>query len=812
MDSCSLSGPEPRGLSSGLAGRILLLAAVMAGLGLSRQLFAQTYEGKPVTAVEVEGLETLSEGTLRFYLGLEEGAALDEAALNERLHLLWERGLIDDIQIETEDSPAGVVLKIRIRERPTLSAIEYVGLKRLQRTDINDRVSRDLIRVQEGDPLNVAELYRLKAAIEAMYAEKGYRLADATFALEEQPGGGFRATFTLDEGDKVRIQEIDFEGNTVFSDPRLRFAMRKTKESGLITRLLRRDLFDDADFQADLDKVREVYRQAGYKNLVIGEPEVEIRGTAAAPADTPEAKRRLVLTIPIEEGQRWRLGEITIEGNEKFADDILLGMFRQPRGGWLRSNVVDDGVKAVDELYRNTGYLFAGVQSEWVERDGETADVIVRVEEGEQFKVGRIEFEGNTRTRDKVIRRELGIAEGRVLSAGALKNSLLRIRQLEFFQVDEENPVEFDFDTAAKTADLLIRGEEGDRTELQFGAGFSELDGFFGQLVFRTRNFLGRGETLGVNLQSGGRQDIYDISYTVPWFLDRPQSLGGQVFRRDLDIESFAGERSEQETTGGALTYGRRLGLFNSASVSYSRFDSFDRRVLLTDDDGDETTAAVPGPPFEFDREISLLRAGYDFDRRDSRLWPTQGMAYNIAVDFAGGPLGGSSDFVRPRATFSLFQPVTKRPVTLFAVNAEAGLIESTGEGDLFFNDRFFLGGETSIRGHRVRTITVRTADGARVLDENGFTTGGERSLLMNLEYHALLGGPFRLLAFVDAGNVWAKEQAIDLGGLRYTAGIELQVNVPLLGAPLRFIYATNLDELPLDEFESFRFSIGPSF
>jgi outer membrane protein insertion porin family len=786
-------------------GKVAILLAAL--LPAARPAAAQTYEGRPVTEITIEGLATLSEGTLRFYLGLDPKAALDAASLNERIHRLWERGLIDDIRVETEETPGGVALRIHVQERPTLSSIEYVGLKRLQRTDINDRVSRDLIRVQEGDPLNYAEIYRLEAAIEAMYEEKGYRLAEANFQVEQQPDGTYRVTFTVDEGDKVRIQEIDFEGNTVFSDARLRFAMRKTKESGLISRLLRRDVFDDAEFQEDLDKVRKVYGEAGYKNLVVGEAQITIGGSEAEDG----GKRKLLLTIPIEEGQRWRLGEIRIEGNEKFEDAVLLGMFREPRGGWLRSNVIEDGVTAVDELYKNTGHLFASVGSELVERDGEVADVVITIEEGDQFKIGRIEFEGNTRTRDKVIRRELGIAEGRILSAGALKNSLLRIRQLEFFKVDEENPVEFDFDTDRKTADLLIRGQEGERTELQFGAGYSELDGFFGQLSFRTRNFLGRGETLGVNLQSGGRQDVYDVSYAVPWFLDRPQSLGFQLFWRELDVEVLD-ERQQQETKGGVLTYGRRLGLFQNASASYSRFESIDLRQTLVDDDGDPATPEVLGPVFEFERDASVLRLAYDFDRRDSRLWPTHGLGYNLAVDLAGGALGGTSDFVRPRATFSLFQPVSKRPQTLAAINVEVGMIENTGDGDLFYNDRFFLGGETSVRGHAVRSITVRDAEGRIVRDENNFAVGGDSSLLVNLEYHILPGGPFRVIGFFDAGNVWAKQQSLDFGDLRLTAGLELQVNVPLLGAPLRFIYAQNLEELPGDDFESFRFSIGPSF
>ncbi|MEZ5333489.1 MAG: outer membrane protein assembly factor BamA [Thermoanaerobaculia bacterium] len=779
----------------GAAGAFLACLLLTAGA-----LRAQTYEGRPIQELVFEGLDALSEGTLRFYLGLEDGAQITAESLNERIHLFWDRNLVDQIEIETEDVPGGVRMVVRVEERPTLSSVEYIGLKRLERSDIIDRISRDLIRVREGDPLNKSELYRLKTVIESMYAEKGFRLADAEFQLEEVGDGSYRAIFTVDEGDKVRIVDIDFEGNTVFSDSRLRFAMKKTKESGFLTRLFKKDLYDEAEFQEDLDKVREVYKKAGYKNLVIGKPQVDIRDVAPS---AKEQKRRMVITIPLEEGQRWKLGDISLEGNERFGDDLLLGMFKQPKGGWLRSNVIDEGVEAIDELYKNTGHLFAAVDYRLEERNDEVADVVVNVEEGDQFRVGRIEFEGNVKTKDKVIRRELAVQEGRILSAGALRNSLLRIKQLEFFEVDEEDPVAFKFHNEEKTADLTIKGKEGQRTELQFGAGFSEIDGFFGQLQFRTRNFLGRGETLGVNFQSGRRQDVFDISYNVPWFLDRPQSVGAQIFSRKLDYQYLTGEFVFQETQGGALTYGRRLGLFNDLTLTYSRFDSTDERSLSGS--GGETQL--------FERDISLVRMAYTYDKRDSRLWPTQGLSYGFSVDYTGGPLGGTSNYVRPRADFSLFLPVTRKGLkTIAAFNAEAGFIENLSDDELFFSDRFFLGGENSVRGHRFRSLVVRTEDGIPVRDEFGYSVGGDRYIQFNFEYHALLGGPFRLIAFLDAGNVYGSEQSIDYDSLRKTAGFELQVNVPILGAPLRFIWSNNLDELEGDRFESFQFSVGPSF
>lgn len=781
------------------------LGLCLFGTGLTAPASAQLLDGKPIVDLRFEGLQTLSEQTMRFYLGLEEGAAHTAGSLNEKIHLLWSRDLIDDITVTTEDVAGGVSMVIAVTERPTLASIEYQGLKRLQRTDINDRITRDGIRAREGDPLSEGELYRLKAAIEALYHERGYRLAEANYVVDRSLGGDRRVVFSVDEGDKVRIADVDFEGNTVFSDSRLRWAMKKTKESGFVTKLLQRDVYEEAKFEEDLDNVRSVYRKAGYKNLVIGEPQIEIEAQRPEAEAIEQQKRRMVITIPVEEGQRWKLGDITIEGNAQFSDELLLGQFEKPNGGWLRSTVVDKGIEAVGEVYRNTGFLFASVDSELIERDGDVADLVVKVDEGDQYRVGRIEFEGNLKTKDKVIRRELGVQEGRILSQGALRNSILRVRQLEFFKINEDEPVAFDFDSEKKTVDLRIKGEEGSRTELMFGGGYSEIDGFFGQIQFRTRNFLGRGETVGVSVQSGRQQDVFDISYSVPWFLDRPQNLGFQVFDRKLDYQLLDGQEFFQDTRGGTLTYGRRLSLFTTLSASVSRYDAVDRRSQF------DTLGTLVTQ--EFSRDVSTLRLVYGFDKRDSALTPTQGMRYSVSTDYSGGPLGGNTDFVRPRAEFSLFKPVSRgRITTVAAVNLEVGFIEPFGDNELFFNDRFYLGGESTVRGHRFRSIWVREKDGTTRIDEQGFPIGGDSFVQTNFEYQLLLGGPFRLLGFFDAANVFARDQEISLEDLRKTAGVELRVNIPAFGAPLRFIWSSNLDPFADDRFESFRFSVGASF
>ena len=752
----------------------VLLACALLCAPLARPVVAQELDGSTIVSIEFQGLATLTPDTVEFYLGIERGGRLDWARLDSAIRELWDRQLIDDITVEASPVEGGAALVISLVERPILVGIDYKGIKRVSRNDISDRIIKDRIRVREGDPLSRGELDRLKVAIEDIYKEKGYRLAEASYTIETVSLGDRLVYFTIDEGDKVRIAEIDFEGNTVYGDRRLQLTMRKTKEAGWLSRITKKDVFNVATFEEDLDKVKDLYTKIGYKNVLLGEPQIEIKATRPKASTLDEQRRRLFITVPVEEGDRWMLGDISIEGNEKYPDELLLPQFEKPRGGWLRSKVIDDGVEAINEIYNNTGHLFARVMPELRERTEEqVADLVVHVDEGDQYKVGRIEFQGNTKTRDKVIRRNMGVQEGRLLNAGALRNSLLRIRQLEFFKVDEEDPVQFDFDNEEKLVNLDIKGEEGDRTELLFGGGFSELDGLFGQFQFKTRNFLGRGETLAASVQSGRRQDVFDVSYFIPYFLDRPQNVGIQAFQRRLDYDLLGGQRIFQDSVGGTLTYGRNLGLFRNLSLSFSSFDTTDRRSLLLLD-GTFTEQ-------EFERGVNSLRLSFGYDRRDSRLQPTQGMRYGASLDYAGG-------------------------------NVEAAYIEPFGGRDLFFLDRFYLGGETSVRGFRFRSIWVRDGNDVTQVDEVGFPLGGDRSLQVNAEFIVLAGGPFRLIGFFDAGKVWGEDQDLDFSGFRTSAGVEMQVNVPLFGAPLRFIYSRNLDPLPDDRFDKFQFSVGPSF
>ncbi len=798
---------------------LAFLLVPLVALSGAPPVAAQQLDGKPIQSIEFKGSKGLSEETLLYYLGIKVGDPLDSDKLNTNIKALWGRGLIDDIAVDSTpagpngpagSNPAGVHLTVTIKERPVLRSVDYQGLKRLSRTDLQDKIGSRHIHIREGDPVSLGSLAQVKALIEELYGEKGYRFARADYKIEDVGTNEKKVTFTVDEGNQVRIADINFEGNTVYGDLHLRWVMKKTKESNLITHMLKKDVYNPASLQEDLDKVRELYRGDGYKNVVIGDPKVEVKAANPKAATLKDQKRRMFITIPIEEGERWRFGDVTIEGNKIFADQLLLRVFPHQSGAWLRSKQIDDGVKAVQDLYHNSGYIFAHVEPELVEKGNRVANILVHVSEGDQYRVGRIEFEGNKRTMDKVLRRELRVQEGRVVSIGGIKNSITKVNQLGYFKLDQEDPVKIDYRSEDKKVDLTFKGEESERTQLEFGGGWSELDGFFASFSVSTKNFLGRGEQVGASVQAGRYRKLYDLSYSVPWFLDRPQSLGLRIYRQDIDYSLLTAQQFSRNSHGAVVTYGKQLGLFDQFVLSYNLSKYVDKEaVLATAADG--TTQTVNAVTTNINN--SSIRPAFIYDSRDNPFEPSHGQKLSVGVEYAGGILQGDNFFVRPEIGYSFWHPSPVHPASqILGFNIEGGWINTFQRHPLSALERFYLGGENSVRGFRFRSLFATNKNGTPLMDINGFVLGGNKYLQANAEYHFLLGGPFRVLVFADAGNVYSEAQSVNLSGLRYTAGTELRILLPIFGAPLRFIYAFNLKPKPGDSFENFQFSIGTSF
>ena len=304
-----------------------------------------------------------------------------------------------------------------------------------------------------------------------------------------------RIVFLVDEGDKIKIESIRFTGNTVFGQTKLRYAISKTKQAHWWRFFDSKSTFNQAGYEEDVESLRKVYQDAGYKDVVIKDPILDVFVTNPKEKRREKINRRVRITIPIVEGEKFFFGKVTVEGSTVFRPEQLERFFAYKAGKPMSRAVIADGMKAIDAIYRSRGYIYVFMNPENTEKPNHVVDVVVKITEGDQYRLGRIEFTGNKTTRDKVLRRELQVFEGDIMDMETFKKSLFKVTQLGYFKI-EEDP-DFRVNPDKKTVDVSIKGTDTNRNEVQFGAGYSQLDGLFGQFQFNTRNFLGRGDTLG---------------------------------------------------------------------------------------------------------------------------------------------------------------------------------------------------------------------------------------------------------------------------------------------------------------------------
>ncbi len=776
--------------------------------------------------IVVKGGKTTAPETVGFYLGLKPGDPYDDDLVKRNFTKLWESSLFEDVTLEKDVTPEGVILTATVVERPTVADLEFRGNKKLTTSQLKDKLKEGKAEVRVGSPVSLRDVAKAKGVLIDAYKAEGFRSATVEAQLETVSPAQRRVVFNIDEGDKMKIESISFTGNTVFGQQKLRLAMTKTKTAHWWRFFDSKSTYNQASYDEDVESIRKVYQNAGYKDVVVKDAILTTFVVNPKEKRPDKIKRRARLTIPIVEGDRWYFGKLNVDGSVVYKPEILEKFFPYKSGKPLSRAVLADGMKSIEALYRSHGYIYVFMNPEYTEKPHHVVDVTIKIAEGDQYRLGRVEFTGNKTTRDKVMRRELQLYEGDIMDMETFKKSILKISQLGYYKV-EEDP-DFKVNNEKKTVDVTIKGTDTNRNEIQFGAGYSQLDGLFGQFQFNTRNFLGRGDTLGVQFQRGNRSNFFDVSFTEPWFLDQRMSIGGSIFNRSLNYSDVAGGL-DQSSKGLNLSLGIGLGIWDVVSFFYGFTDTTSTYVVYP-------PPPPPGagiPPIAYDTyagTTSSITPGYRFDSRNDPFDPTRGLRYGASVTVAGGPLGGDFSFVKPALSFTDYIPFTKS--SNFAVNAQFGMIvpydsqhqRDIGQDTIPIFERFRIGGDRSVRGFNVGGIFPLTKDNRAFFDANGALLGGNRFVVFNFEYVYQLAGPLKLVAFFDTGNTWIEGQSIDLLHMRRSTGLELRIILPIFQAPLRFIYGINLDpKLLLDQTgaplpngqesrTNFQFSIGTTF
>jgi outer membrane protein insertion porin family len=731
--------------------------------------------GYRVEAIEVRGATRVAPDAVRKVMSTQIGQELDLEKVRQDVKAIYRMGYFRDVTFDTEEVPGGYRLTVIVAEKPIVSAVQIEGNKDVESADL-----RAAVTVKERSLFQEEKVKESVNKLREVANNKGFIDASVEASVAEDSEGALRVTFRVTEGPKLKIERIVVTGNQFFPTKAVLKVM-DTSAKGLFSFISDSGAFKKDVLENDVRKIEALYQNKGFLDSKISEPVVD-RG-----------KKGLILTIRIFEGRQYRVGEIHFSGESGIPEGTLRKTVKLRRGELFDRETLLSDLLALTTLVNDEGYAQALV-SPGVDKRKEypIADVTYRFERGTKFHFGKVEITGNTKTMDRVIRHSLDVSDGRTYTATGLKTSKENLTRSSYFK-------DVKISTAPSTVpgemDAKIEVQEGPTGTLSGGLGYSSLDKIFGVVQLTENNLFGRGWKASLNSQFGARRTTYSLDFRDPHFLDSDFSLLLGVFKTKVKYPDF-----EKDAVGGRVGFGYDFSRFMNGSVSL-RMD--ETKIL-------GLAGSVPAWNVrqEIDKGLQRTRSiGWNVTRNttDKFIDPSKGGVQSASLEYAGGPLGGDSQFVKYFLNAKWFYPVTA--TTVFSWNLLWGhVIPTAGGAEVPLFERFFLGGPYSIRGFRSRELSPTDPN-------TGEAIGGTKELVGNLEYLFPLVGDigFKGVLFFDAGNAWAqgswpfKDQ-----GLWASYGAGIRWYSPM--GPLRFEWGWNLDRPKGQPKRVMEFTIGTAF
>jgi outer membrane protein insertion porin family len=784
---------------------------------------AEQARGLPIVNIRVAGNRRITSEDILAYLTEKPGQTFSPEALSKDVRELWNSGFFDDIEVDLERETGGASLRFVVRERPNISEIEFEG-----NTEIDTEDLTEAIEVKSNSIISYPAIQRSIQKIRDKYAEQGYFLAEAESEVLPLKNNEVKIKFKVTEHSRVSVRRVTFIGNDTVSDDELR-AVMFTGNPGFFAFGSGGPFRQDA-FERDMAVISALYYDRGYLQVSINTPRVML---------TPD-RNGVELSITIEEGPRYKIRRFRVFERDTEGKEIepvggrrkLRSLIRAESGDYFNRAQLLEDLQAVRTLYRDEGFANVLADPETtLDPTSQEVDVVVPILRGPLVHFGRIEVQGNTKTRDKVIRRELEIVEGDKFSETNLERSRRRVTALGYFE-------RVDITTQDENTDkisVLVEVAEKPTGTFQVGAGFSSIENFIATAQIQQANLFGNGQSLSLNAQLSGIRTLVNVRYFEPYLLDSSVGFTVDLYEQLRIYNDFS-----QGTRGGALTFGYPLiDPELSASLTYTlQRDTVSTETTSTFLQGGSSLSAFNRLPLANlfnDGITSSLRPALTWDTRDNRLFPTSGVYLRGSTEIAVGALGSTNEFLRNRFTGRFYYPLGAGFV--LKLNTEAGLVTSPSADGVPIFARFFLGGIVDVRGFRFRSIGPRaplteSTDPNSVPIVNGANIGGNLMFYDNLEleFSILEDVGIRGVIFTDAGNAWNLEGVYcqagarplydelnpcfdfpnDLLNLRTSWGFGLRWFSPL--GPLRFEYGFPFAPLPFEETRRFEFTIGNFF
>ncbi|MCI0666266.1 MAG: outer membrane protein assembly factor BamA [Acidobacteria bacterium] len=735
-----------------------------AGSVLAQQAFPanQVTSDVFVEDVEIQGNRRIPRESILYYVQTKPQDRFDPAQAQRDLQAILQMGLFDPLatKLLTEDgNRGGKIVIFRVKEYPIIRALEYRGLKSATESEILTRWKERRVNVSKEATFDPAKTNSARLVIRELLAEKGHPDAKVDVEVEEISATTVALIFDISEGPRVRVKSIQFVGDTdKFSQRRLRGAMKLVKESGFFSTFTSKDIYFKEKLLDDLNRVQYFLGTKGYLQAKFGEPAIENAGkaTSGLPIPLPLLSKSgpgLKVTIPVEVGRRYKIKSVTEKGVSIFQPNVVKAISGLREGEWIDAKKIQENIyKGIKDYYGIYGYIQAEVAFipkfiDTTPEEGEV-EVTLEVDEGRQFALRRLEFIGNTNTRDVVLRREILVNEGDPYNKRYWDLSILRLNQLGLFDEIKEKDAITRTDDRNQTVDIDLQVKEKGRQQIQLNGGVSGFAGSFFGIEYSTNNFLGYGETLSVALSGGNRQMYAQFGFTEPYFMGKQVSLGFNLFTSktqfigsgfnfsnsfDANSMSIFGLSSvdsntlfTQKTYGGSLSLQAPLGVFTKRFEKLSRFARLGLTYslasnLVQDPDVNRDNDRTNDIPVSFSSPrivTSRITPSFYYNSKNAYLDPTNGQSILLAFSMGGGILGGDVNTFSPSFEYQRFMPVLRRRTEkphVVAMRFRADHIRTFGSivntdslsfvGGVPIYERFFLGGENDVRGYNFRSI-----------------------------------------------------------------------------------------------------------
>ncbi len=803
--------------------RFLLCGLVLAGMGAAvqspRSAFAQDQAGT-IEDLEFKGLKRVEAGAIRVVLSSRLKKTFEAAKVAEDIKAIYGMGYFDDVQVFKESLPSGGVrLVYVVNEKPAIRKVTLLGHDEISEDDI-----KEVVDIKSFTILNEAKVKRNLQKIKDLYSEKGFYLAEVTSRVEPTGDREVDVIFDIVENAKVEVRKVRFVGNRNLSDATLKAGLI-TQEGSLISFMTGAGTYRKDAFQVDILRITSAYFDQGFINVKVDTPDAEI---------SPDRKY-IYITIRIEEGEQYTVGKLDFSGDLLDSKQELGERVKSEENEVFNRTTLGQDLLRLKTRYEDDGYAYANITPiTAIHTEERSIDITFDVQKGDKVYYERINVVGNTKTRDKVVRREMRIYEGELSSASLRDLSRRRVMALGYFE-------KVDIKTRRGSEDHLqivdIEIKEKATGTFQIGAGFSSAENFIATAQIAQDNFLGRGQSVSLSAQLSSLRQLFQLRFTEPYFLDTQWTFSLNGFNTETQLRSFL-----RSASGGDVTLGHPITDYIRVFLTYN--------LEFVKSAGSNGVLAQPAfSALNSQGRISGLRASITYDTRDNRLFPTRGMFHSFSGEASARWLGASESrtFQKIRVSSRFYRPLFWEVIAKASIRV--GYLNGTSPGGLSPSEKFILGGINSLRGYLPFSIgpqrrALRNSRGTRLLDPYSdafvFSEGGNKEFLANfeLEFPIFKAVGIRGVVFLDAGNVFAEEEnffylgdtvrpdqalfpshnnssAFDNGslpgGLFWSVGFGFRWFSPI--GPLRFEWGIPLTRRPDDsKGPLFEFSIGNSF